>query len=116
MSDVLLARRRVLGFTALGADEAVRGGCRYLVEALASVVACGTYSSSTRHSARQMEVYVGSVGHGVQWDTAVIEYHVVPVHRKMCKYTIIPSSPCPTEQCRCIVPAHYHNEPGLNPA
>ena len=37
-----------------------------------------------------------SVGHGVQWDT-VTEYHVVPVHRAMCEYTIIPSSPCPTE-------------------
>ena len=42
------------------------------------------------------EVFVGSVGHGVQWDR-VTEYHVVPVHRAMCKYTIIPSSPCPTE-------------------
>ena len=32
-----------------------------------------------------------------QWDT-VNEYHVVPVHRAMCKYTIIPSSTvCPTE-------------------
>ena len=40
--------------------------------------------------------YVGSVGHGVQWDM-ITEYHLVPVHRVMCKYTIIPSSPCPTE-------------------
>ena len=34
---------------------------------------------------------VGSVGRGVQWD-AVTEYHVVPVHHAMCKYTIIHSS------------------------
>ena len=33
---------------------------------------------------------VGSVGHGVLWDV-VTEYHVVPVHHVMCKYTIIPS-------------------------
>ena len=39
---------------------------------------------------------MGSVGHGVQWDT-ITEYHVVPVHREFCEYTIIPSSPCPTE-------------------
>ena len=30
------------------------------------------------------------------WDTAVTEHHVVPVHRAMCKYTIIPNSPCLT--------------------
>ena len=35
---------------------------------------------------------MGPVGHVVQWDM-VTEYHVVPVHRTMCKYTIIPSSP-----------------------
>ena len=33
--------------------------------------------------------YVGSVGRAVQCDT-VTEYHVVPVHPTMCKYTIIP--------------------------
>ena len=40
----------------------------------------------------------------VQWDTegvqrdVVTEYHVLPVHRGMCKYTIVPSSPPrPTE-------------------
>ena len=38
---------------------------------------------------------MGSVGRGVQWDT-VTEYHVVPVHCGMCKYTIIPSSPRPS--------------------
>ena len=43
-----------------------------------------------------IEVYVASVGHGVQWDT-VTEYHVVPVHRAMCKCTVIPCSSCPTE-------------------
>ena len=43
-----------------------------------------------------LEVCVVSVGLGVQWDM-VTEYHLVPVHRVMCKYTIIPSSLCPTE-------------------
>ena len=48
---------------------------------------------STRES--KVEVYVGStMGPGVQWDT-VTENHVVPVHHKMSKYTIIPSSPGP---------------------
>ena len=42
------------------------------------------------------EVYVGSMGPGLQWDP-VTENHVVPVHRKMCKYTIIPRSPGPIE-------------------
>ena len=41
----------------------------------------------------------GSVGHGVQWDT-MTEYHAVLVHRTMCKYAIIHSSPCPTEPLR----------------
>ena len=54
-------------------------------------------STRLRRLVDGIEVYAGSVGHGVQWDT-VTEYHVVPVHRTMCKYTIIPSSPCPTEQ------------------
>ena len=31
-----------------------------------------------------------------KWDP-VTENHVVPVHREMCKYTIIPSSPRPIE-------------------
>ena len=47
----------------------------------------------------RLEVYVGSVGHGVQWD-AVTEYHSVPVHRaNVCASTpfFIPSSPRPTE-------------------
>ena len=39
---------------------------------------------------------MGSMGPGVQWDP-VTENHVVPVHREMCKYTIIPSSPGPIE-------------------
>ena len=39
-----------------------------------------------------LELFVGSVGRGVQWDT-VTEYHVVPVHRAIRKYAIIPSSP-----------------------
>ena len=43
-----------------------------------------------------VEVYMGSVGHGVHRDT-VTEYQVVPVHHTMWKYTIIPSSQCPTE-------------------
>ena len=52
--------------------------------------------STLTQPAQPLEVYVGSVGHGVQWDI-VTEYHVVPVHRSMCKYTIILSSPCATE-------------------
>ena len=43
-----------------------------------------------------LEVYVGSVGPGVQWDP-VTENHVVPVLRQMCKYTIIPCSSGPIE-------------------
>ena len=43
-----------------------------------------------------LDVYVGSMGPGVQWDL-VPENHVVPVHREMCKYVIIPSSPGPIE-------------------
>ena len=39
---------------------------------------------------------MGSMGLGVQWDP-VTENHVVPVHREMCKYTSIPSSPGPIE-------------------
>ena len=49
-------------------------------------------------------MYVGSMGPGVQWDHGpgvqwdpVTENQVVLVHRKMCKYTIISSSPGPTE-------------------
>ena len=34
---------------------------------------------------------MGSMGLGVQWDP-VTENHVVPVHREMCKYTIIMKS------------------------
>ena len=36
------------------------------------------------------------MGPGVQWDP-VTENYAVPVHREMCKYTIIPSSLGPTE-------------------
>ena len=52
-----------------------------------------------------LEVYLGSVGHGVQYVGHVTEYHAVPVHYAMCKYTIIPSSPCPTED---RVPLNQH--------
>ena len=44
-------------------------------------------TSPTQTGPGGVEVYVGSMGHGVQWDT-VTEYHVAPVHRaNMCKYT-----------------------------
>ena len=45
---------------------------------------------------RGVDVYVSSVGHGVQWDT-VTEHHIVLVHCAMRQYTIILISPCPTE-------------------
>ena len=43
-----------------------------------------------------IEVHVGSMGLEVIMGP-VTENHVVPVHREMCEYTIIPSSPGPIE-------------------
>ena len=51
-----------------------------------------------------IEVYVGSMGSGVQWDP-VTENHLVPVYREMCKYTIIPRLPGPIEPTYTSNPA-----------
>ena len=52
----------------------------------------------SRKMKRDLEVYVGSVGHGVQWD-AVTEYHVVPGTSRVYLYTRQPfflaRAPCP---------------------
>ena len=50
----------------------------------------------SRRQSEIIEVYVSSMGPGVQWGP-VTENHVVLVHRTMCKYTIIPSLPGPIE-------------------
>ena len=52
----------------------------------------GLQATSLFFSKFGLEVYVGSVGHGVQWDT-VNEYHVVPVHHAICEYTTIHCTP-----------------------
>ena len=49
-------------------------------------VFCTQHSRASHSSCSpvRVEVFVGLVGHGVRWDV-VAEYHVVPVHRAMCK-------------------------------
>ena len=73
------------------------------------------YTYNTDHTIRkirgnnckiEVEVYVGSTGPGVQWDP-VTENRVVPVHREICKYTIILSSPGPIEH-RVPLNPHIH--------
>ena len=63
---------------------------------LMSTCTCLTSGSALRSRMHRHAATTASSGFDID-RVVVAQAHVVPVHRVMCKYTIIPCLPCPTE-------------------